>query len=387
VRARAGAKLALSILGGEPNRLALSLAGIAFAVLLILVQLGFKGAVLDACTAPIRALDADVVIQDRERQNLLSDRKIRRRLLAAARGVPGVAAASPLYMDYIPWRSRADGAIRSLRVYGIDPHGVGFRGEIGAQAARLARRDAVLYDRRSMAYHGPAVLGPGELGRRRIDVVGLVSLGTSVFYDGTVVTSDETFSRLRFVEDAGPGGRSLEQIDLGLVRVAPGCDPAAVARALGAALAGEKVLVLTRDDMVARERAYIETHVPLASMIGLGVLLGLFVGVVICYQILYTDIMDHAPQFATLKAIGYRRVDLLLVVALEATVLAVGGYVPSFLVSLAVYPLLESATGYPFHLGADRVAATLALALGMCIVSAFIAVRRLAALDPADVFR
>jgi putative ABC transport system permease protein len=385
MRARAAARLTCAMLAHNPRRLLLSIAGVAFAALLMLTQLGFRNALLDGAVAPFRALDADLVMAHRDRASLYEGRPIPRVRLAQARAVPGVARAAPLYMAYLPWRSRVDGALRNIRVFGIEPRELGFL-EARALLPLLARADTVVLDQRSLSYHGPIAVGTTELGRRRVEIVGLFTLGTSTECDGNVLTGAETFARLRRVDEPDDGaGRALDDIDFALLKVDAGRDPEAIARALARELPDD-VAVYTKEAAVAREAAYLEANAPLTAMFGLGMVLAFVVGLVICYQILYTDVMDHAAELATLKAMGYGRDDLFLLVALEACFLGLAGFAPSALASIPIYDLLGRATGYLFLLTAPRILATLAFLLVMCLLSAALAAVRIARLDPAEVF-
>ena len=51
--------------------------------------------------------------------------------------------------------------------------------------------------------------------------------------------------------------------------------------------------------------------------------MGFVVGCVIVYQILYSDVSDHLPEYATLMAMGYKLKTLLGVVAREGILLSV----------------------------------------------------------------
>ena len=121
---------------------------------------------------------------------------------------------------------------------------------------------------------------------------------------------------------------------------------------------------------------------------GLGVLVSFVVGIVIVYQILYTDIRDHLPEYATMKAMGYRNRYLFQVVVQEGLLLAAMGYVPGLIVSLGLYELTLRATAgsLPMKMDLGRVGFVLVLTVLMCCVSALISVRKALSTDPAEVF-
>jgi len=99
--------------------------------------------------------------------------------------------------------------------------------------------------------------------------------------------------------------------------------------------------VLTLDEFAAREREYWKQALP-SPIFGFGVAIGFLVGAVIVYQILYTDVSDHLPEYATLKAMGYSmRIssDHSRVSSLSSL-----GFVPGVLFSTGLYALAQSAT-------------------------------------------
>ena len=104
------------------------------------------------------------------------------------------------------------------------------------------------------------------------------------------------------------------------------------------------------------------------------------------YQILYSDVADHLPEYATLKAMGYSDRYLLGVLLQEALLLAVLGYIPGFLISIALYQLTYTATLLPIGMTLSRAITVFLLTVAMCSFSAAISMRKLQSADPADVF-
>ena len=114
--------------------------------------------------------------------------------------------------------------------------------------------------------------------------------------------------------------------------------------------------------------------------------MGFIVGIVIVYQILYTDVTDHLPEYATLKAMGYKDIYFLGVVFQEAMILAILGYLPGFGISVVLYNLGRSATSLPMYMTLTKAITVFVMTVIMCSVSGAIAVRKLQAADPADIF-
>jgi putative ABC transport system permease protein len=184
-----------------------------------------------------------------------------------------------------------------------------------------------------------------------------------------------------------PGVDPLAEIDMVAIRLQPGEDLARVQRQLREKFAAEgDVDVLTLPEMIDREKLFWWTNTPIGFAFGAGVLLGFVVGMVICYQILSSDIADHVAEYATLKAIGYPNRYLNLIVLQEALILAGTGFIPGMLVTFGVFRVLESITGLEMELTPARIGLVLVLTIVMCVGSALMAVGKVKKVDPADVF-
>jgi putative ABC transport system permease protein len=138
--------------------------------------------------------------------------------------------------------------------------------------------------------------------------------------------------------------------------------------------------------MVSREKAFWFVNTPIGFAFGAGVVLGFVVGMVICYQILASDVADHLPEYATLKAIGYTNGYLSWVVVQESLILAAAGFIPGMAATYGIYFLLTEITGLQMQLTPARFGLILVLTLVMCVASGMLAVTKVKKVDPADVF-
>jgi putative ABC transport system permease protein len=291
-------------------------------------------------------------------------------------------------------RARDRTQTRRIRVVGVDPEsGVLKLPDVSASDwAQLRTPGTALYDRRSRPHPdraGETVFGklePGarsELAGRDITLVAGFDLGFDFGTDGTLVVSDRTFEK--WVREPLYPLNPLAEADLVALRVAPGA-AREVQSDLRARLGTADVLVLTRDELVSREKRFWWTNTPIGFAFGAGVVLGFVVGMVICYQILASDVADHLPEYATLKAIGYTNRYLSWIVLQEALILSAAGFVPGILFTLGTYSALGALTGLPMVLTPARFALVLALTVLMCVASGLLAVRKVKKVDPADVF-
>ena len=134
------------------------------------------------------------------------------------------------------------------------------------------------------------------------------------------------------------------------------------------------------------EVAYWQRNSSVGFIFSLGVLVGFIVGSIIVYQILFGDVMNSLPQYATLKAMGYRDSYVISIVIQQSAILALVGFVPGLLLSMGLYSLLATVTKLTVLMTTTRALQVLLLTFVMCVGSGTLATRKLVQLDPADVF-
>jgi putative ABC transport system permease protein len=148
----------------------------------------------------------------------------------------------------------------------------------------------------------------------------------------------------------------------------------------------DDVLLLTRGEYIQREVDYWSTSTPIGYVFALGAVIGVLVGLIIVYQILFSDVQSHLAEYATLKAIGYTDGFLKRLVLREAFYLSALGFLPALGLAMLLYSQAESATQLPLEMTLERGATVFGATVFMCGFSGLLAIRRLGRLDPADVF-
>jgi len=263
-------------------------------------------------------------------------------------------------------------------VIGVEPGDAVFASdELNRSTRALAYPDTALVDRRSRASLGRLALGPAQIERHILRVVGGFDLGTDILADGHVIVSNATFLSL------APWRRDTTEVIL--LKLEPGVGPAAVAGELRRRLPAD-VSVFTRPQLVARDWEFWKRGTPISILVTIGMSMGFLIGLGICYQILYIDITDQLAEFATIRAIGYGAGYLVTVVAVEALVLALVGFLPSVLLAQGLYWLLSGLTGLIVRLTLGRLALVFSITVGMCVVAAALAAFRALRADPAELF-
>ena len=381
--------LAWAQLTREKMRLVIALAGIGFADLLMFMQFGFRDALFESSISFHSKLKGEIFLINTQSTALIAMKSFPQRRLYQALSFNGVKAISPVYLGFGLWKNPDPNQrnTRQLMVIGFDPtHPILDLPEIQNNLHKIQISDVVLFDQASRPEFGPVVEYfkqgkpvESEVDNRRVRVEGLFTLGASFSADGNLVTSDLNFLRIFATR------RTRGLIDIGVVKLEPGTDVKAVIDKMRATLPKD-VRIFSKEEFADFEKKYWQESTSIGFIFTLGAAMGFIVGIVIVYQILYTDVTDHLPEYATLKAMGYKDIYFLGVVFQEAMILAILGYLPGFGVSVVLYNLGRSATSLPMYMTLTKVITVFVMTVIMCSVSGAIAVRKLQAADPADIF-
>ncbi|HEY4262009.1 MAG TPA: FtsX-like permease family protein, partial [Schlesneria sp.] len=170
-----------------------------------------------------------------------------------------------------------------------------------------------------------------------------------------------------------------------LIQLRAGVDPKQAAEELRTLLPDD-VRVLTLADYCNDVQMYWSRNTAVGFLFNMGVVVGFLIGMIVCYQILFTDISNNLLPFATLKAMGYRTGYLVKLVLEQATFLALLGFVLGVSAAWLLYWIMESQTGLTMALTPLRIATILLLTLVMCLVAGLMALYRVIRIDPADCF-
>jgi len=378
--------LAWLLLTRQPGRLLVALAGIAFAGILMFLQLGFRDGLFDASVTIHKLFDADLVLLSPRTMSSIAMAGFPRRRLVQVMADPAVAGTTPVHWNFLLWRNPQTRTTRSILALGFEPGDPLFTDPaLAAKAAVLSQQGRVLFDELSRPEFGPIASWyrqgrtiDTEVAGKRVRVAGLVALGPSFGADGNLLTSSETF--LNLLPNTPPGS-----IEIGLIRLKPGEDPKAVANRLRSKLPTD-VTIYSKQGFADFEKDYWRTSTAIGFIFTLGAAMGFVVGCVIVYQILHSDVSDHLPEYATLMAMGYPLPQLLGVVAREGLLLALLGYAPAWLAGQGLYIVIRNATKLPVGMDGQRALLVFTMILVMCLGSALMAMRKLGDADPAEIF-
>ena len=370
----------------EKRRFVAALAGIAFAVVLMLTQLGFEDALMTSAGLLHSHFVADLVLINPHYQFVLSTVTFSERHLVQALGSAGVQSVVAVYLGQGPFKNPFDRTERNIFMVGFNPGLVAVNAPgVAENQEKIRDQGTVLFDSVRRMEFGPITdvvnekkTLTTEVAGRQIRIAGFFQLGTSFGIDGTLLMSDETFLRILPYRQRGI-------INLGLINLKPGADPSRIKSEIAAILPPD-VRVFTHSEFTELEREYWRANTAIGFVFKLGVLMGMFVGCIIVYQILYTDVNEHLPEYATLKAMGYPDRYLFSIVMKQSFILSVFGFFPGVLISHFVLISSRDITLLPLQTTLPRVITVYFLTFLICAMSATLAMRRLKAADPAEIF-
>jgi putative ABC transport system permease protein len=373
-----------------------TLAGIAFVVVLLFMQIGLREALFDSSVQVHKSLQGNLFLISPQYKSITSQQSFLRERLYQTLGNEDVSSVSPLYVQFGKLKNFQTGQKSPIFVFGIDPGEQTFKlpGVI-ENIDQLKLADHALFDSGSRIEFGPIAdtfrkngtvpieISPyNEINKaRKLEVRGLFKIGTSFGVDGNLMVNASTFVNL-FTE------RSAKKIDIGLVNLKSGANIEKVKSDLINHFfnKSDDVSVLTLNEFIAMEKAYWDLRTPAGFAFKVMVTMGFIIGTGIVYQILYTNISTHLIEFATLKAIGHTSQYFFKIVFQQALLLAILGYIPGIIISVIIYDLTQKATKLPIEMNQDRIVLVLISVILMCLLSGSIAINKLRSVDPADIF-
>lgn len=367
------------------TRFAAALAGVAFANVLVFVQLGIMNSMGAATLRPYKFFSADIMISASDANALNDGRNVARQWMLQAMADPDVVAGMGLFLANAAW-NRGETDI-SLATFGVDPAQPLFVAPgIAPELNLLQVQDTAILDRlaRGLVPQDTAGIRPQtplsfETQGRTLTAFSTFAGGGGFGGDGYMIVSDQTFLALF-------PARSSAAPDHVLLRLRPGASVDQTVARLHALISDPTLRIRSYAAAAQEDLRYQQTKRPTGIIFGFGVLIGVLVGLVIVYQVLSTDVADHLREYATFKAMGYGPGFFLGIVLEEALVLGILGFLPGFVVGSAILTVMGKITTLPLGMTPAMAGAVFVGTIVFSALSGAVATRRLAAADPADLF-
>ncbi len=368
------------------TRFLAALAGVAFANVLVFVQLGIMNSMAAATLRPYEFFSADIMMSAADANALSDGGNVARQWLLQALADADVTDGMGLFVGNVPWdRGPTD---ISLTTFGIDPFKPGFVSpEIAGDLGLLQVRGAAILDRlaRGIEREEAAAIRPQtplsfESDGRTVTAYTTFSGGGGFGADGYMLVSDQTFLSLF------PVRRSAAPDHI-LLRIRRGALANDVADRLRDLIPESSALrIRSYAEAMGEDLRYQQTRRPTGIIFGFGVFIGVLVGLVIIYQVLSTDVADHLREYATFKAMGYGQGFFTGIILEEAIVLGVLGFIPGLVVGTTILTIIGKVTALPLAMTPWMAILVFVGTIVVSFVSGMVATRRLASADPADLF-
>jgi len=371
-------RIALRNLLHDRVRLAVTLTGVVFAVVLIAVQSGLFVGFTRATSCVIENTEAEVWVGSRGVRNFDVTYPLPARKFHQILGVPGVARAERFIVRFANWKKPAGGQ-ESVEMVGFDlGSGLGRPWIVVAGSlSALSLPDTVAVDELYLGKLGVTGLGQSvEIGDRRARIVALTRGIRSFTTSPYVFASFENALKYTTLLD-GQGAYVL-------VRPTAGVSPEALRDAIRAGV--PDVDVFTREEFSAKTQYYwmFTTGAGMALLIAAS--LGLVVGGVVVAQTLYATTMDHLPEFGTLRAMGAPGHYIHRIIVTQAVAAALVGYGFGIAISYVLVDLAERG-GASIVLPLPMAVGLFFLTVIMCVTAGLVSIRKVTTIDPAMVFR
>jgi len=360
-------------------RFLITVAGVAFAVSLVFIQVGLFLGLLDNASITIEKSNADLWVTSRNTANIDYGQAFPANYVQRVRSVPGVERADNLIVWFVRL-NLPSGSTELVIAYAMEdfkrwnlPWNVS-----EGNVVDLRRGNYVFLDESASKRYGAFSLGDyREFLGRRMKIIGksreVVSFTTTPvafmdFHVAQTLDPQNLFDRTIYI----------------MVKLAPGADAERVRAEIQRRLPYNDV---HRKDAWARNtRNYWVKTTGIGLNMYLTVFLGCLVGVVVVAQTLYTSTMEHFKEFATVKAIGGGNVDVYRILAKQALIAAVLGFAFGAIMSVGLQPVMTR-IGLKLIVPPAFSGVVFFGTIVMCLLASLISYWKIASMDPALVFR
>jgi putative ABC transport system permease protein len=359
-------------------RLTVTVTGIVFAVVLIVVELGLFVGFSVTTSSLVDNSNADLWVTSRHVPYVELGVPFSERKLYQVRAVPGVAEVQKSIVRWTQWQ-RPDGRRESVQIVGLNPDSLLGRpwNLVQGRVEDLDRPDAVIMDDIYKEKLGADHVGQlFEINSKRARIVGFTH-GIRSF-----TTSPYVFTTFKRAQEYA--GIHDDQAIFLLVKTTPGANLKQVRS--GILNHVKDVEVFTSAEFSRMTQIYWMFTTGAGVAVLLAAILGLVVGFVVVAQTIYATTMDHLREYGTLKAMGAPNSYVYKVIIHQAAISAVIGYVLGMLVSVLVVRASQSG-GAAILLPWPMAIGMFFLTLLMCIGAALVSINKVTRLDPAMVFK
>lgn len=372
--------LAMKTMFHEKGRFLITLVGITFSTVLVLMQVGIYFGMMRNATAIIRHTDADIWVASKNIQNFDFANPFPEERINRVRAMPEVLRADKLILTW-GFVKLSNGGLDQVQILGFNPDtGVGAPWDMVEGDPSVVKGGRyMIMDKTSEQRLGHLVPGSvWELSENRFKLMGL-SDGIKSF-----TTSPIIFMSYDQAQNLGASFVKQDQASFIVAKLREKSDVNGVVEALRASMRDNDVF--TKNGFIMKTVAYWTIQTGIGMGFFLTAALGLMVGGAIVGQTIYANTMEHLKEFGTLKALGARNEDIYGVIFSQAGINALMGYAVGVLFIVSAKGGIERA-GVTLYISPLMLAAIFISIALTCLLAAFFSVRKIRTLDPVTVFR
>ncbi len=355
------------------------MAGITFSILLIFMELGFLDTVKRSASLIYTYMDFDFIMVSYDYEYMNETGWFHKGHLIQAAVTPGIEKVIPMNLAVGQWEDTKTEIQSSIMILGLELELDFLKNKMIRQGlSTIDKTYSVMIDIMSHPSYGDLSVGrEAKINRIDITTAAQFDLGMGFYADGAVIVNNQTFAALTRLD---PG-----DIRFGLIKALPGTDLTAVKKKLKADLPSE-VKIFDRQEIIKLEQDYFVSVMPIGIMVRSGVFVSFLVGSVILFQVLSTEITNRLNEFATLKAAGFTSRYIYGVGFQQAILFAAISYIPALSISYGLFEVIHKVTRLPIFMTLILAGTVFFLSLSMCLISGFLALRKVKKADPADLF-
>jgi putative ABC transport system permease protein len=374
-------RVALRSLVHDTSKFIASLAGVAFAAVLVFVQTGLYAGFLDTTSSIIGHMRGDVWVMSRGTEVLDTVETMSPSARASFASHPCVSGARPLVFTWSQVR-KPNGNLDNVRVIGIERPSKtvpllpwqlerGLPGDLEAPG-RIAIES---FDLPKLQIAGDPVGQRMEVGGRTVKIAA-VTQGVRSFTLLPFIFAE--IEQARAMTNLKDGQASYWVLDL--------TDPRCADDVIQTVSRNPELQAIRTADFMAKTQKYWLEGSGAGGVLAFAAMLGLLVGAVVVGQTLYAIVRDHKRELATLKALGASSSEIVRFVFWQAAFLAVAGIVIGTLVAFGMRSMAAGA-GLVVVLSPWVLAVGAGAVIVMCALSSILGVRSVLRLEAAEVFK
>ena len=381
--------LAVKQLFHRPKRAAAAITGIAFSNILVLFQWGLLNALYKSQSEPYSHLNGELVILSRSYSNKSNPEFISKQAAQRAFANQNIKSISFLNFTIVNALNPYNKLKRKALLYAIDPDTPAFNpSSIALNTSNIQPFDKVVFNRKSVPEFTKPLLEELnkrtilnlEINKKSVQLNGTFAINITFNSNVGLLTSRTTYNQI--ANDSNPN-----KIQLAVLKLADRTLIEETKRDVkNIYLNNPLIQILSIKELQILETNYHKNNTAFGFIFGMGMLVGLTVSAIILYQILYSDVSEHCPEYAILKAIGYPNAFIVSIIIQEAGLMVSIAFLPSIAISLLIYQALALQTKLLFDLTAFQIVAIFFSSWIISTSSGWIAADKVRRLDPADSF-